>query len=536
MSEIYDVLIIGAGASGLASGWYLSDKGLNVAIFEQGERLSSNSIISLEEGGEIQKTKNLNPNPNIRNANSDYKINCSNSPIDIANFNGIGGSTVLFSAHYPRFHNEDFNVFSLDKVAVDWPIKYKDLRPFYELNEFHTGLSGLEGDPMYPDVKPSMPPVPLGPMGRQLARGFHSLNWHWWPAYSAINTIPYDERPKDTFVRPSNMGDFTGSRGSTENTFLPKAISKGIHIKDKCQVISLIPDETRNLITSIKYINSIGKLCSCRAKVIVIAASGIGTPRLLLSCKSSKYPNGICNSSDQVGRNLMLHPLGYVEGKFSFNLYSNLGPQGCCLLSQEFYNSDANRGFLRGYTFQAIRGPLPIESGINLLNSRQIQLGKNFVNQFLKNYNHTAHLAVITEDLPESHNRVILDSNNTSDEMLSGVRVNYKLSENTKKMLIHGLGNGRKILKKAGAISTSAFGPIRSTGWHTMGTCRMGKDPKNSVVNQDGKTHDFENLFIVDASIFPTSSSVNPAATIQALSLYISEKIVLKYKNLFSIN
>ena len=106
MMECYDVLIVGAGASGLASAWYLSDKGLKVAVFEQGEKLKSNSIVSLEDGGEIQKIKFLNSNPNIRNSFADYKIDTSESPIDIANFNGIGGSTILFSAHYPRFHQK----------------------------------------------------------------------------------------------------------------------------------------------------------------------------------------------------------------------------------------------------------------------------------------------------------------------------------------------------------------------------------------------------------------------------------------------
>ena len=532
--EFYDICIIGAGASGLASAWYLSDKGLKVAIFEQGEMLKKQSIVPLEQGGELKRVKELNLNPNVRKNPSDYEIDTSDSPIDIANFNGIGGSTALFSAHYPRFQEEDFNVFSRDGIAVDWPLSYSDLKPFYELNEYHTGLSGLNGDPKYPDVKPSMPPVPLGPMGRQLVKGFDSLNWHWWPAYSAINTEKYQGRSSDKYDRPSNMGDNTGSRGSTDNTYLPKAISKGLKVKKSCQVIKLLPNESKNSISTLRYRDKEGNICSCGAKIIVIAASGIGTPRLLLGSKSQDYPNGICNSSGEVGRNLMLHPLGYIEGRFPMNLFSNLGPQGCCLLSKEFCESNPERGFYRGYTFQAIRGPLPIESATNLLNSKQIALGDDFIKQFLSKYNHTAHLAVITEDLPDAENRVILDPKNHLVDNLPGVKINYKLSENTKKMLIHGLGNGRKILKEAGAIKTSAFGPIRYTGWHTLGTCRMGNDPNNSVVNKDGKSHDFENLFIVDASIFPTSSSVNPASTIQALALYISESIFLKYKKLLS--
>ena len=229
----------------------------------------------------------------------------------------------------------------------------------------------------------------------------------------------------------------------------------------------------------------------------------------------------------------MLHPLGYVEGQFPFNLHSNVGPQGCCLLSQEFCLSKPQRGFKRGYTLQAIRGPLPVESATNLLNSRQIKLGKNFISQFLSKYNHTAHLAVITEDLPEQSNRITIEEVNYSSESLPGVKIHYKLSDNSRKMLSHGLDNGRKLLQAAGAIRSLAFGPVRYTGWHTLGTCRMGNDPKNSVVNKHGKSHELENLFIVDASIFPTSSCVNPASTIQALALYISESILLKYKEFF---
>ena len=136
------------------------------------------------------------------------------------------------------------------------------------------------------------------------------------------------------------MGDFSGSRGSVENTYLPKAISKGVHVKEKCKVIRLIPDKSQKLISQVFYKDHLGNIHSCKGKVIIIAASGIGTPRLLLGSKSSNFPNGIGNSSSQIGRNLMLHPLGYVEGQVLKNLYSNLGPQGCCLLSQEFTKTE----------------------------------------------------------------------------------------------------------------------------------------------------------------------------------------------------
>tara|TARA_B100000886_G_C20427012_1_gene494772 strand:- start:18914 stop:20515 length:1602 start_codon:yes stop_codon:yes gene_type:complete len=530
--EKFDVIIVGAGASGIPAGWSLSNSGYKVVIFEQGNDFDLQSLIPIEEGGELQKFKDLNPNPNVRKSFGDYNVDCSDSPIDIANFNGVGGSTVLFSGQYPRLHRDDFNVFSNDRVAVDWPINYSDLKPFYELNDFHTGLSGIAGDPYYPDVEPNMPPVPLGEMGRRLVEGFKKLDWEWWPSYSALNTERYQGRPKDDFLRPSNMVDCNRSKGSTNNTYLEKAISNGLIIKKKSQVIRLIPDKLGKKINCIYSKDEFGNVSKSFGKVIIIAASGIGTPRLLLGSKSTLFTRGICNTSDQVGRNLMLHPLGYVEGLFDSNLYSNVGPQGCCLLSQEFYNSNPKRGFKRGYTFQAIRGPLPIEAAVNFLTRKDIKLGKDFVKEFLLRYNRTAHLAVITEDLPDKNNRVLL-INNDKNNTLPDVKIKYKVSSNTQKMLNHGLSNGRKLLKISGASKTFAFGPVRYTGWHILGTCRMGNDPNKSVVNKYGKTHDFENLFIVDGSIFPTSGGVNPASTIQALSLYIANAIKSRYKDIF---
>ena len=128
--EKYEIIIVGAGASGLASSWYLVDSGANVACFEQGDFLKEEKIVELNLGGELQKFNCLSYDPNIRNANCDYYIDSSESPIHIANFNGVGGSTVLFSGQYPRLKPSDFNVKSKDGLASDWPISYYDLLPF----------------------------------------------------------------------------------------------------------------------------------------------------------------------------------------------------------------------------------------------------------------------------------------------------------------------------------------------------------------------------------------------------------------------
>ena len=529
MTERFDVIVIGAGAAGLSSAWRLSSYGFKVCCFEQGTFLKSRDLIPISEGGELQKFSKLSFDPNIRKSKSDFHIDSSESPIHLANYNGVGGSTILFSAQYPRFHESDFKVYSQDKVGSDWPIDYKDIQKYYEIDQQITGVSGLEGDRFYKEIKNLMPPVPLGPMGKKISNGFKKLGWHHWPAYSAINTIPYNSRPADNYIRPSNMGDSTGAKGATDKTYLPLALKNGLILKTNCQVVNL--ESSLKRINSIKYIDSNNKPQTATAKFFILAASGIGTPRLLLHSKSPIHPKGIANSSGLVGKNLMLHPLGYVEGYFSENISSSLGPQGCCLLSQEFYQTKNENDFKRGYTMQVLRGPLPVEASLNLISRKLIKLGsKTFIKDFLSYFDHSAHISIITEDLPDVKNKIELDYKFKNKFGMPGVKVKYSLSENSKRMISHGLTNGRKLLRSSGAKKTFAFGPVRNTGWHILGTCKMGDDPKNSVVDKFGKCHDFENLYISDASIFSSSGGVNPASTICALSLYIADCIFQNLK------
>ena len=125
-------------------------------------------------------------NPNRRLWDVDYPVNEENSPISVANFNGVGGGTILYAGHFPRFHPSDFRVKSLDGVADDWPIDYDTLAPYYDENDRMMGVAGLAGDPAYPPKPAVMPPLPLGKSGQALAQGFNKLGWHWWPSDSEI--------------------------------------------------------------------------------------------------------------------------------------------------------------------------------------------------------------------------------------------------------------------------------------------------------------------------------------------------------------
>ena len=195
-----------------------------------------------------------------------------------------------------------------------------------------------------------------------------------------------------------------------------------------------------------------------------------------------------------------------------------------------FMRQKKKRGFKRGYTIQLLKSPGPIESFHYLKKFNQIKFGKSFYKDFFKFYGKTIPLAIICEDLPSKKNYVELDPKKKDSSGMPGVKINYKLSKNTKKMLSHGLDQCKKLLNKAGAKKVLAFGPVRNTGWHLVGTAKMGISKKNSVVNKFGQCHDVKNLFIIDSSIFPTSSGVNIASTVQAVSLKISDHIKNNFK------
>ena len=167
--DTVDVLIIGAGASGAALAWSLADARMRIVCLEQGDWMNSAEYPSAGLDWEARTYGDFSFSPNRRNRVTDYPINDSESPISVANFNAVGGSTILYSAHFPRFHPADFKVRTLDGVADDWPIDYETLSPFYVENDRMTGISGLAGDPAYPDMDAVMAPLPLGKGAQKLA-------------------------------------------------------------------------------------------------------------------------------------------------------------------------------------------------------------------------------------------------------------------------------------------------------------------------------------------------------------------------------
>jgi choline dehydrogenase-like flavoprotein len=263
-----------------------------------------------------------------------------------------------------------------------------------------------------------------------------------------------------------------------------------------------------------------------RARAVVLAANGIGTPRLLLNSRSARFPDGLANRSGLVGRNLMFHPYAMVRGTFDQPLGGYRGPIGCSLISQEFYETDRSRGFVRGYSFQVARGLSPIASARGGFIADRVPWGRGHRRAYDARFDRTITVAVIAEDLPEPWNRVDLDPALTDGHGIPAPRVTYTLSENSRRMLDHGIARAAEALEAAGARAVAATPLLRAGGWHLMGTARMGADPATSVIDPEGRCHDVPNLYIVDGSALVTGAAVNPTSTIQAVALYIADGMI----------
>lgn len=527
-----DVLIVGAGASSAALAWSLADTRMNILCLEQGDWMDPEKYPAAGNDWEIRGFGDFGVSPNTRGRPEDYPVNDTDSPISASMFNAVGGSTILYAAHFPRFRPSDFKVKTLDGVADDWPLDYTRLAPYYAENARMMGVAGLAGDPGYPPKDLPLPPVPLGKLGETLAGGFNKLGWHWWPSDSAIATQDYEGRAACINAGPCLTGCAQGAKGSTDITYWPVAIRRGVTLKTRCRVreITLGAD---GLADGVIYYDADGNERTQRAEVVVLACNGIGTPRLLLNSRSTRFPEGLANRSGMVGHNLMFHPYAMVTGLFDERLEGYKGPMGCCVTSQEFYETDRARGFVRGYTIETLRGMAPVSTALWGMTLGRIPWGAGHRRAYDEIFDRTAGMVIICEDLPESHNRVTLDPELVDSDGIPAPKITYRLSENSTKMLAHCVARGKEVLEAAGATETFAEAPLPIAGWHLMGTARMGTDPATSVVNEWGRAHDVKNLFIIDGSIFVTAAGVNPTNTIQALALYIGDMIKKNLANLF---
>ena len=530
-----DVLVIGGGLSGAALTWSLSEAGIKVVCLEQGGWMDSSAFVAKDLDYEIHRQTDWNPDPNSRKLAQDYGVNNLESDMLPLMYNAVGGSTIHWGSHLPRFHPSDFRVRTLDGVADDWPISYREIEPYYDVSDRIMGISGTNGDPANPP-RPEfpMPPLGIGSFGESLVKEFEKLGWHWRSSENAIASTPYDGRGSCNYCGPCDLGCVPRAKASADVTYWPKAIRLRATLKTNSRVREITVDQA-GMASGAVYYDSSGVVHEQRARMVVVACNGIGTPRLLLNSKSRFFPDGLANNSGLVGKNLMLHPSALVTGIFDDEPDTQKGPHHTAIRSHEFYETDFSRGFIRGYSMLGARGfsgPVSIANGGPA--GGRIPWGASHHIAFRKRFGHNANIVVLCEDLPEEQNRVVLDPDLTDGNGIPIPAVKYKINENSYKMLDHGIARATEVLEAAGADTKETASQIHAEAWHLMGTARMGADPGTSVVDRWGAAHDVPNLFVIDGSVFVTSAGVNPTPTIQALALRTADYLRREGRSLIS--
>ncbi len=519
-----DVLIVGAGPSGAVTAHTLAERGFKVVCLEQGDWVSPTDFPSNRREFELLLHKKWSWNQNTRGRPEDYPLNADDSAIIPIMFSAVGGSSVLFGAQWMRLQPSDFRVHSLDGICDDWPIDYWELEPYYNRVDKFLGVAGLSGDPAYPHIEYDMPPHPLGKGGMLAAGALNKLGWHWWPGSQAIPTANHKHLAKCQRWGVCETGCPAGAKASFDIGYWPHAIASGAKLITGARVRNITTDSAGRANGAL-WIDRQGREHRQSAKAIVLAANGIGTPRLLLLSASSSFPDGLANSSGMVGKNLMLHPNSETIGLYDEPIESWTGPAGQLLYSLQFYETDLSRGFYRGskINLMPVPGILRLLQSFGTLDFERCwgKAGQEIISRGGRALAYSANI----EDLPEESNTVTLDPDLKDGDGIPAPKVTYRLSENTRKSLLYMLDRMAEMHEAAGARLISRTPLWREQPGHLLGTARMGNDPRTSVVDRFGRAHDVPNLFIVDGSVMVTGGAVNPTSSITALALRTAEHI-----------
>lgn len=533
-SDEVDFVIVGSGAAGGVLAKELSSNGFRVVVLEQGPYLTPEDFVHDEI--EIFENHRLTNNPRLQ------PVTFRKTPQDNAKLKPsvmygrcVGGSSVHFTANYWRFHEIDFIERSkVGEIAganfADWPISYRDLEPYYTKVEWEVGVSGLAGaspfDP--PRSKPyPMPPLPVKGSGVVFERAAWKLGYHPFPAPMAILSQP---RPgRDSCVACGfclGFGCEVGAKSSSLASLIPVAEATGhCEIRPNCYVHRVEMNKDGRA-TGVVYFDPKGNSHLQRAKVVLLSANGAETPRLLLLSSSPQFPNGLANSSGMVGKNLMpnSHAMALAVMDEPLNDYKGFAVSR---VIHDFYELDHDKvGFYGGGGMDARFDATPASFALSNLPPGTPKWGKEFKNALRQNFTRTFEVFCHGTSLPVESNGFSLDPEVKDAWGLPALRMTFKDHPNDLVMMKWIQDRAMVILDAAGA-KTAWHGSIEEQEFvvHLLGTCRMGNDPKTSVINADHRTHDVPNLFLCDGSSFVTSGRGQPTMTIQALAFRAADRI-----------
>jgi len=522
-SDPVDVLVIGSGMGGAIASRVLAEAGLKVVCLEQGDWTRPEHHPHFSPDWEWQRLNNWSTAPNVRQRTDDYPVDTLNETTLM--WCGVGGSTTVYTATWPRFRPSDFRKGTEHGCQPDWPFTYEDLAPWYEQNDRNCGVSGILGNPaMPPRGLHQTGPLPPG-SGRAAMRGFEKLGWHCWPMPAAILSEDYDGRLACNNCGNCQSGCPRGSLNDMSISHWPKATAAGAELRTNARVARIETGPAERATGAIYVDRMTGTWHFQPAAIVVIAANGVGTPRLLLNSESANHPHGLANSSGMVGRHLMHHGLAMVEAWVDEPLETHKGFVSAQLVCEEFAETDVSRGFINGFALHIVRMN---GAGYQAHGSHSGNIGPWGAGHhawFRQHFDRGFGILCVGDDLPLAENRVTLSATMTDSDGLLAPRIEYELHPNDVQMMDFAVDRAVELAEASEAfditvnrwtIPDQGYAP---PAWHLLGTCRMGNERQDSVVNQWGQCWDVPNLYIMDGSVLPTGGAVNPTSTIGAVAL-----------------
>ena len=530
-SEPVDFAIVGSGAAGGIIAKELSTAGFKVVVLEQGPRLTEADFDHDEFGAFMQSKRSNSPTtqPQTFRRTVDEKAQ-KGLPLIYGRL--VGGSNAHFTGNFWRLRPSDFNEATrLGGVPgtglVDWPITYEELEPYYTKAEWELGVSGEPGPFDPPRSRPyPMPPLPVKSSGVLLERGARALGLHPQPSPMAINSRPYNGRLACQHCGFCYffMCEY-GAKSTSMAAMLPLAEATG-----RCEIrpnsyVARVEMDSSGRARGVSYFDAQKTLQLQRANAVILCANGAETARLLLISESSRFPNGLANSSGMVGKHLMFNTYFGVHAQFEHPLNEYKSVQNTRMV-HDFYDTDPKRGFCGGGGIDARFGDYPISFALDGLPPEAPKWGEGFARELAQQFTRTMFFATHGTSLPMESNNITLDPELKDAWGLPCMRVTYQDHPDDLKNAQFLSSRAAEIAEAAGALKTWPE-PIRqqSLAVHLLGTCRMGNDPRTSVVDRYNRTHDVRNLFICDGSSPVSSSRGQPTETIAALAFRAGEHI-----------
>ena len=505
-------VIVGSGAGGGTLANELCQKGIKVVLLEAGKRYSIEEFQN-DEWGSFGQLSWLDK----RTTSGTWRVANDFSGLPAWICKTVGGSTTHWAGASLRFQEHEFKTKSVyGDIAganlLDWPLTLQDLEPYYDKAEDKLGVTRTHG----------IPGLPGNNNFKIMYAGAKRLGYKdCHTGRMAINSRPRDGRSHCLQIGFCFQGCKSGAKWSTLYAEIPKAEATGnLDLRPEAQALQILHDDSGQ-ISGVLYADAAGNQHEQKARGVAVAGNSIETPRLLLNSASAKFPDGLANSSGQVGRNYMRHMTGSVYAIFDkpVNMYRGTTMAG--IITDESINDPA-RGFVGGYEMETLALGIPFMAAFLDPGA----WGRGFTSA-MEGYDHMAGMWLVGEDMPQEANAITLHGSEKDQYGLPVPNVHFDDHLNDVAMRNHAYRQGSAVYDAVGAQRTIEVPPYPST--HNLGTCRMSEKPQDGVCNAFGQTHDIKNLFISDGSQFTTGGAENPTLTIVTLAIrqadYIAEQM-----------